>query len=92
MSSETRYHVPVKQMFRNWMKTLLDCGFRNINQMTYEPMHSAQPQSARVTVKIYFGFVGHHCRDITRSEDKSTFYHKILVKPYVLSYGQCIAR
>jgi len=24
--------------------------------------------------KIYFGFVGHHCRDITRSEDKCIFY------------------
>jgi len=23
--------------------------------------------------KIYFGFVGHHCRDITRSEDKRIF-------------------
>ena len=24
--------------------------------------------------KIYFGFVGYHCRDITRSEDKCIFY------------------
>jgi len=30
-------------------------------------MHSAQAQSVRVKEKIYFGFVGHSCRDITRS-------------------------
>jgi len=24
--------------------------------------------------KIYFGFVGRHCRDIARSEDKCIFY------------------
>jgi len=30
-------------------------------------MHSAQAQSVRVKEQIYFGFVGHHCRDITRS-------------------------
>jgi len=35
--------------------------------MTCEPMHSAQAQSVRVTEKISFGFVGHHCRGITRS-------------------------
>ena len=29
-------------------------------------MHSAQAQSVRVKEKISFGFVGHHCRDITR--------------------------
>jgi len=35
--------------------------------MTYELMHSAQAQSVRVKEKITFGFVGHHCGDITRS-------------------------
>jgi len=35
--------------------------------MTNETMHSAQAQSVRVKEKIYFGFVGHHCHDITRS-------------------------
>jgi len=35
--------------------------------MTYEPMHSAQAQSVRVKGNISFGFVGHHCCDITRS-------------------------
>jgi len=35
--------------------------------MTYEPMHSAQAQSVRGKEKISFGFVSHHCRDITRS-------------------------
>jgi len=35
--------------------------------MTYEPMHSAQAQSIRVKEKIFFGFVGHHCWDITSS-------------------------
>jgi len=39
--------------------------------MTYEPMHSAQAQ--RVTEKISFLFVGHHCRDIIRNEDKYIF-------------------
>jgi len=42
--------------------------------MTYEPMHSAQAQSGRVTEKISFGFVGHHCRDNITSEDKCTFH------------------
>jgi len=42
--------------------------------MTYEPMHSAHAKSLRVTEKIYFLFVGHHCRDITRSECKCIFY------------------
>ena len=68
-----RCDVSVKQIFRTWMKTLLHCGFvlTQVNQMTYEPMHSAQAQSGRVTEKISFGFVGHHCRDITRSEDNN---------------------
>jgi len=34
---------------------------------TNEPMHLAQAQSVRVKEKISFGFVGHNCRDITRS-------------------------
>jgi len=48
--------------------------------MTYEPMHSAQAQSERATEKISFGLVGHHCRDITRSENKCIFYLLFLVK------------
>jgi len=36
--------------------------------------HSRKSQSVRVTEKISFGFVGHHCRDITRSDDKCIFY------------------
>jgi len=48
--------------------------------MTYEPMHSAQAQSLRVKEKISFGFVGHHCRDITTSEDKCMFYPYFRVK------------
>jgi len=47
--------------------------------MTFEPMHSAQAQSVRVKEKIYFGFVGHNCRDITRS--LSLFPNS---RPYVL--------
>jgi len=35
--------------------------------MNYGLMHSAQAQSVRIKEKISFGFVGHHCRDITRS-------------------------
>jgi len=35
--------------------------------MTYRPMHSAQAQSVKCQGKISFGFVGHHCHDITRS-------------------------
>jgi len=42
--------------------------------MTHEPMHSAQAQSVRVTEKISFGFVGHHCREITGSEDAYICY------------------
>ena len=56
--------------------------------MTYEPMHSAQAQSVGVTEKINFLFVGHHCRDITRSEDKCRLYFILISEssPYVLSY------
>jgi len=56
-----------------------------VNQMTYEPMHSAQAQSVRVTEKIYFLFVGHHCRDIT-SEDKCIFYSYFRAKSLRFSY------
>ena len=48
--------------------------------MTYEPTHSAQTQFERDKEKIPFGFVGHHCRDITRSEDKCISYTYIRVK------------
>jgi len=39
------------------MKTLLHFGFglTQVNQMTYEPMYSAQTQSVRVKEKISFG-------------------------------------
>jgi len=55
--------------------------------MTYEPMHSAQAQSVSVKEKISFGFIGHHCRDITRSYFMNVYF--ILISessPYVLSY------
>jgi len=42
--------------------------------MTCEAMYSAQAQSGKVTEKISFRFVGHHCRDITRCEDKCIFH------------------
>jgi len=42
--------------------------------MTYKPMHSAKAQIVRVREKVSYGFVGQYCRDITRSEDKCTFY------------------
>jgi len=43
--------LPVKQKFRTWMKILLHYvfGYTQVNQMTYETMHSAQAQSVRVT-------------------------------------------
>ena len=52
--------------------------------MTCEPMHSAQAQSVGVTEK-YFLFVGHHCRDVTRSDD---VYFILISKssPCILSY------
>jgi len=39
--------LPGKQKFRIWMKILLHYVFgqTQVNQMTYEPMHSAQAQS-----------------------------------------------
>jgi len=42
-----------KQKFRTWMKILLHYVFDStqVNQMTYEPMHSAQAQSVRATKK-----------------------------------------
>jgi len=48
--------------------------------MTYEPMHSAQAQSAKVTEKI-FVFVGHHCRVINKgSECRCILYPYFRVK------------
>jgi len=41
----------------------------------YRPQKSHISRSLiRVAEKISFGFVGHHCRDITTSEDKCVFY------------------
>jgi len=54
--------------------------------MTYEPMYSAQAQSVRVKENISFGLIGHHCSDITRSEDKCIFYLTSESSPYVSSY------
>jgi len=48
--------------------------------MAYEPMHSAQAQRVRVKEKLSSGFAGHHCRNITRSEDKCIFYPYFRVK------------
>jgi len=83
MSNKTKCDVSVKQMFRTWMKPLLHCGFGStqVNQMTFEPMHSAQAQGVRVRENISFGVVGHHCRDIARSKDKCVFYPYFRVKP-----------
>jgi len=36
--------------------------------MTYEPMHSAQAQSVRITKKIYFGFVSHYILSLIPSQ------------------------
>jgi len=48
--------VSVKQMFRTWMKTLLHCGFgqTQVNQITYEPIHSAQAQSVSHGKNIFW--------------------------------------
>jgi len=56
VSTIVKHPVSVKQMFRTWMKILLHCGFgyTQVNQMTYEPMHSAQAQSVRVKEKNIF--------------------------------------
>jgi len=48
--------------------------------MTYEPMRLAQAQRVRVKEKTSFGFIGHHCCDITRSKDKCIFYPYLQVK------------
>jgi len=48
--------------------------------MTYEPMRLAQAQRVRVKEKTSFGFIGHHCCDITRSKDKCIFYPYFRVK------------
>ena len=69
----TRCDVLVKQMFRTWMKTLLHCGFTN--QCI---QHDQKVSESRK--KIYFLFVRHHCRNITRSEDKCIFYPYFQVK------------
>jgi len=45
--------LPVKQKFCTSMKKLLHYvfGYTQVNQMTYEPMHSAQAQNVRVMKK-----------------------------------------
>jgi len=69
--------LPVKQKFRSWMKILLHClfGSTQVSQMTYEPMHSAQAQSVRVTKQyilvLLLTIVA--TRNITKSEDKCIF-------------------
>jgi len=61
--------------------------------MTYEPLHAAQAQSVRVNEKISFGFVGQHCRDITRSLDKCIFYPYFRSQvPTFWAIGQYTAR
>jgi len=60
--------------------------------MTYEAMQSAQVQSVSVTEKLSFGFVGHHCRDIARSEDKCIFYPYFRVKTLRFELGQNTVR
>jgi len=88
MSNKTRCDVSVKQMFRIWMKTLLHCGFGStqVNQMTYEPMHSAQAQSLRVKEKISFGIVVTIAA--TLQEIRINVYFILISEssPYVLSY------
>jgi len=42
-------------------------------------IHLTQTQSVRVK-ENKITFVGHHCRDITRSEDKFIFYPCFLLK------------
>jgi len=43
-------------MFRIWIKTLLHCGCgkSQTDQMTYEPMHSAQEQCKSEGKNIFF--------------------------------------
>jgi len=45
--------LPVNQKFRTWMKILLHyvLGYTQVNQMPFEPVHSAHAQSVRVTKK-----------------------------------------
>jgi len=56
--------------------------------MTYEPRHSARAQS----VRVYFWYVGQHYRDITRREDKCTFYPISESSPSFWAIGQYTAR
>jgi len=75
-------------MFHTWMKTLLHCGFywTHVNQMTYEPMPSAQAQSVRVKEKIFFGFVVPIVAIL--QEVRLNIYFILISEssPYVLSY------
>jgi len=53
-------------------------------------MHSAQAQNVRVTEKIYFLFVGHHCRDITNKRINVYFIFVLNYRPihsYVNTVG-----
>jgi len=38
------------------------------------PAQTCTFKNWKKAAKMSFGFVGHHCRDITRSDDKFTFY------------------
>jgi len=56
--------------------------------MTYEPIHSAQAQIVTVKENTSFGFVSHHCRDITRSKDKCVVYPYFRVKSLCYRQGR----
>jgi len=69
------------------MKTLLHCGFglTQVNQMTYEPMHSAQAQSVRVKEKYLLALL---VAFVATLQDVRTNAHFVLISessPYVLS-------
>jgi len=76
-------------MFRTWIKTLLHCefGYTEVNQMTYEPMHSAQAQSVRVTEKIAYLFSLLVTIVATLQEVRINVYFILISEssPYVLS-------
>jgi len=68
--------LPVKQKFRTWMKILLHYVFLLNSSKSDDLRTNALSTSTKCKnhEKKYFDFVAHHCRDITRSEDKCIFY------------------
>jgi len=69
MSNKTRRDISVKQMFHTWMISFVALWVWLNSSKSDDLRTNAFSTSTKrkSQIKTSFGFVGHHCRDITRS-------------------------